>query len=91
MWQETRNLIGNRQTVKASIESRPDQSDCDAYPHLKEVTIFKRIELEGWGLAQPFHLFKFFQNLPYLYIWFIYMQQETRNCIGNRQTLKASI
>jgi hypothetical protein len=66
MRQKTYNRIGNRQTVKASIESCPDQSDCDAYPHLEAVTIFKRIELEGWGLAQPVHLFEFFQNLSYL-------------------------
>jgi hypothetical protein len=30
----------------APIESRPDQSDCDAYPHLEAVTISKRIELQ---------------------------------------------
>jgi hypothetical protein len=50
----------------APIESRPDQSDCDAYPHLEAVTVSKLIELEGWGLAQPLHLFEFFKNLPYL-------------------------
>ena len=42
------------------------KNDCDVYPHLEAVTISKRIELEGWGLAQPLYLFKFFQNLPYL-------------------------
>jgi hypothetical protein len=65
MQQETGNCIGNRQTVKASIESRSYQSDRDAYPHLEAVTISKRIELEGWGLAQRLQLFKFFLNLPY--------------------------
>jgi hypothetical protein len=66
MQQETRNCFHNRQIVMAPIESRPDQSDCDAYPHLEAVTISKQIELEGWGLAQPLLLFEFFQNLPYL-------------------------
>jgi hypothetical protein len=66
MQQETLNRIRNRQIVMAPIEFRPDQSDCDAYPHLVAVTVSKRIELEGWGLAQPLHLFEFFQNLPYL-------------------------
>jgi hypothetical protein len=28
--------------MKAPIESRPDQSDCDAYPHLEAVTISKQ-------------------------------------------------
>jgi hypothetical protein len=41
----------------APIEFRPDQSDCDAHPHLKAVAIFKQIELEGWGWAQLLHLF----------------------------------
>jgi hypothetical protein len=50
----------------APIVSRPDQSDCDAYPHLEAVAVSKQIEPEGWGLAQPLHLFEFFQNLPYL-------------------------
>jgi len=50
----------------APIGSRPDQSDCDAYLHLEAVAVAKRIELEVWGLAQPLHLSKFFQNLPYL-------------------------
>jgi hypothetical protein len=49
--------------MKASIESHPDQSDYDAYPHLEAVTISKRIQLEGWNWAQPLHLFEFFQNL----------------------------
>jgi hypothetical protein len=66
MQQETRNRIRNRQIVMAPIESRPDQSNCDAYPHLEAVAVSKQIELEGWGLAQPLHLFEFFQNLPYL-------------------------
>ena len=48
-----------------TIESRPDQSDCVAYPHLEAVAVSKQIELEGWGLAQPLHVFEFFQNLPY--------------------------
>jgi hypothetical protein len=65
MQQETRNRIGNHQTVKAS-QSRPDQNDCDAYPHLEALTISKRFGLEGWGLAQPLYLLEFFQNLPYL-------------------------
>jgi hypothetical protein len=65
MQQETRKCIRNRQTVKASIESRLELSDCDAYPHLEAVTISKRIELEGWGWAQPLHLFEFLKNLPY--------------------------
>jgi hypothetical protein len=50
----------------APIESRPDQSDCDAYPHIEAVAVSKQIELKGWGLAQPLYLFEFFQNLPYL-------------------------
>jgi hypothetical protein len=50
----------------APIESSPDQSDCDAYTHLEAVAISKQIELEVWRLAQPLHLFEFFQNLPYL-------------------------
>jgi hypothetical protein len=29
-----------------TIESRPDQSDCDAYPHLEAVAVSKRIELK---------------------------------------------
>ena len=157
MQQETRNCIGNCWTIKASIESRPDQSDCDAYPHLEAVTISKQIQLEGWDWAQPLHLFEFFQNLSYLVhfyatgdsqlhwkllnrevtmrispkpaiamhtpifnqspflnefswkdgigpslfislssfriylIWFISMQRETRNCIVNPWTIKASI
>jgi hypothetical protein len=66
MQQETRNRIRNRQIVMAPIESRPDQSDCETYPHLEAVTVSEQIKLEGWGLAQPLHLFKFFQNLPYL-------------------------
>jgi hypothetical protein len=66
MQQETRNRIGNRQIVVAPIESRPDQSDCDACPHLEAVAVSKRIELEVWGLAQPLHLFEFFQHLSYL-------------------------
>jgi hypothetical protein len=66
MQQETRNCIHNRQIVMAPIDSRPDQSDYDAYPHLEAVTISKHIELEGWGVAQPLHRFEFFQNLPYL-------------------------
>jgi hypothetical protein len=65
MQQEARNCIGNRQTVKASIESCLELSDCDAYPHLEAVAISKRIELESWGWAQPLYLFEFFQNLPY--------------------------
>jgi hypothetical protein len=73
---------------KASIKSRPDQSDCDAYLHLEAVAISKRIGLEGWGLS---NLFIFFSSFRIYLIWFIYMQQETRNCIGNRQTMKASI
>ena len=60
MQQETRNRIRNRQIVMAPIESRPDQSDCDAYPHLEAVTVSKRIELEDWGLAQPLNLSEFF-------------------------------
>ena len=52
--------------MKASIESRPDHSDYDAYPHLEAVTISKQIQLEGWDWAQPLHLFEFFQNLSYL-------------------------
>jgi hypothetical protein len=66
MQRGTRNCIHNHQIVMAPIESRPDQSDCDAYLHLEAVTISKQIELEGWGWAQPLHLFYFFQNLPYL-------------------------
>jgi hypothetical protein len=58
MQQETRNRIRNRQIVMAPIESRPDQSDCNTYPHLEAVTISKQIELEGWGLSQPLHLFR---------------------------------
>jgi hypothetical protein len=88
MQQETSNCIGNCRTVKMSIESRPDQSDCDAYPHFEAVAIFKQIKLEGWGLAQSLHLFSSFRI--YL-IWFIYMQQETSNCIRNFQTVNASI
>jgi hypothetical protein len=65
MQQETRNRIRNREGVN-TIESPPDQSDCDADPHLEAVTVSKRIELEVWGLAQPLHLSDFFQNLPYL-------------------------
>jgi hypothetical protein len=65
MQQETRNCIRNRLIVMAPIVSRPDQSDCDAYSHLEAVAVSKRIELEGWGLAQPLYLFEFFQNLPY--------------------------
>jgi hypothetical protein len=52
--------------MKTSIESRPDQSDCDAYPLLEAVTISKQIQLEGWDWAQPLYLFEFFQNLFYL-------------------------
>jgi hypothetical protein len=66
MQQETRNFIGNCQTLKVPIEFRPDQNDCDAYPDLEVVTISKRIELEGWGLAQLIYVFGFIQNLPYL-------------------------
>ena len=66
MQKETRNRIQNRQIVMAPVESRPKQSDCDAYPHLEAVAVSKQIELKGWGLAQPLHLFEFFQNLPYL-------------------------
>jgi hypothetical protein len=57
--------IRNRQIVMPPKEFRPDQSDCDAYPHLEAVAVSKRIALEGWGLAQPLHLFEFFQNVPY--------------------------
>jgi hypothetical protein len=53
--------------VMAPIESRPDQSDCDAFPYLEAVAVSKRIELEVWGLAQPLHLFEFFHNLPYFF------------------------
>jgi hypothetical protein len=88
MQQETRNRIGNRQTVKALIESSPDQSNCDAYPHFEAVAVSKQIELEGWRLA---HLFIFSSSFRIYLIWFIYMQQETRNRIGNRQIMKASI
>jgi hypothetical protein len=66
MQQKTCNRIRNRQIVMAPVESRPDQSDCVTYPHLEVVAISKQIELEGWGLAQPLHIFEFFQNLPYL-------------------------
>jgi hypothetical protein len=66
MQQETRNCIQNPQIVMAPIESRPDQSDCDAYSHLEAVAVSKRIELEVWGLAQPLHLTEFFQKLPCL-------------------------
>jgi hypothetical protein len=52
--------------MKVSIESRPDQSDYDAYPHLEAVTISKRIQLEGWDWAQPLHPFEFLKNLSYL-------------------------
>jgi len=55
----------NREGVN-TMKSRPDQSDCDAYPHLEAVAVSKRIELEVWGLAQPLHLSEFVQNLPYL-------------------------
>jgi hypothetical protein len=78
--------------MKASIESRPDQRNCDEYPLLEADAIFKQIELEGWRLAQPLHLFEFFQNL---FIWSFYMRQKTPNRIGNQtkpnQTVKASI
>jgi hypothetical protein len=60
MQQETRNRIRNRQIVMAPIESCPDQRDRNACPHLEAVTVSKQIELEGWGLAQPLHLFEFF-------------------------------
>jgi hypothetical protein len=66
MQQETRNCIRNRRIVMPPIESRPDQSDCNAYPHLEAVAVSKQIALEVWGLAQPLHLSEFFQNLPYL-------------------------
>jgi hypothetical protein len=66
MQQKTRNRIGNRQTVRASLPSRPDQRKCDAYTHLEEVAISKQIEPEGWRLAQPLHPFEFFRNLLYL-------------------------
>jgi hypothetical protein len=66
MQQETSNCIGNRQTVKESIESRLELSYRNAYPHLEAVAISKQIELDGWEWAQPLHLFEFFQNLPYL-------------------------
>ena len=33
------------------------KNDCDVYPHLEAVTISKQIELEGWRMAQPLHLF----------------------------------
>ena len=57
MQQETRNRIRNRQIVMAPIESRPDQSDCDAYPHLEAVAVSKRIELEVWGWDGSLRLF----------------------------------
>jgi hypothetical protein len=60
MQQENRNRIRNRQIVMAPKESRPDQRDYDAYPHLEAVAFSKRIELEDWGLAQPLHLSEFF-------------------------------
>jgi hypothetical protein len=66
MQQEGRNRTRTRQIVMAPIGSRPDESDCDAYPHLEAVAVAKRIRLEVWGLAQPLHLSVFFQNLPYL-------------------------
>jgi hypothetical protein len=31
--------------------------DYDVYPHLEAVTISNWIELEGWEMAQPLHLF----------------------------------
>jgi hypothetical protein len=69
-----------------SIEPRPDESDCDAYPHLEALTISKQIELEDWVLAQPLS-----SSFRIYLIWYIYMQQETRNCIENHQTVKASL
>jgi hypothetical protein len=60
-----RRLAIASEIAMAPIESRPDQSDCDAYPHLEAVAISKRIELEGWGWAEPLHLFEFFQKLSY--------------------------
>ena len=33
------------------------KNDCDVNPHLEAVTISEQIELEGWRMAQPLHLF----------------------------------
>jgi hypothetical protein len=67
MQQKTRNCVESCPTVKCPERISPKlELNFDAYPHLEAVAVSKRIELEGWGLAQPLHLFDFFQNLPYL-------------------------
>jgi hypothetical protein len=64
----------------APIESRPDQSDCDTYLHLEVVAVSKQIELKGWRLAQPLHLFELFQNLPYLVHLYATGYPKSPNC-----------
>jgi hypothetical protein len=71
--------------VKALIESRPDQRNCDAYPHLEAVTISKQIEQAGWRLAQPLHLFYFFQNLSYLVILYATIDSQSQRKSPNRE------
>ena len=67
MQQKTRNCVGSCPTVKCAERIFPKlELHFDAYSHLEAVAVSKQIELEGWGLAQPLHLFEFFQNLPYL-------------------------
>jgi hypothetical protein len=81
--------------MKASIESPPDQSDCDAYPHLEAVTISKQIQLEGWDWAQLLFLFEIFQNLSYLVHFYatgdLQLHWKLPNCEGTMRFSPKSV
>ena len=87
MQQETRNCMGSCQTMKREKRTSPTQSDCDAYPILKQLPFLNKL---SWKAGDGPDLFVFPSSFRIYPIWFICMQQKTRNCIGSCRTMKCA-
>ena len=87
MQQETRNRMGSCQTMKREKRTSPNQSDCDAYPILKQSPFLNEL---SWKAGDGTDLFVFSSSFRTYFIWFIFRQQKTRNRIGSFWTVKCA-
>ena len=87
MQQETRNRMGSCQTMKREKRTSPNQSDCNAYPMLKQSPFLNEL---SWKAGDGTDLFVFSSSFRTYFIWFIFRQQKTRNRIGSCRTVKCA-
>jgi hypothetical protein len=86
--QKTRNCIESCQTVKCAERISPRlELHFDVYPLLKQLPFLNKL---SWKTGDGPNFFVFPSSFRFYPIWFIFMQQKTRNCVGSCPTVKCA-